>query len=572
MVDHTSIPPEVWFEIFKWATSTPRAKRFEPVDAFEPQYAVTSVYGVNTPILSMRVKCTLVRVCRAWYSLSVPLLYEYVVLNSTPRAQRLLRTIQDSKRRAEEASGQSVSYARWIQHVHIPTCTRCSRNMDFWQWLLVLLERCTNLQFLSTTLFHPLPGGFPVAIQRHVGRTLTGLSLAVDDVKDHVSPNTVFGARNMLSSTILHGFQNLRILDLSKLKLRPFRPRTGRQAPELDINTMDNRMIWSLLENSHNAELGNLTLPRLTTLMIPYTTTMLWFACTLELPDLRHLIIRAGPSEVNLHLASEMFLAKHGSGIRTLELCSDAQSAVDVTRFLQPGVCPNLDTLVYDVRDSGIALDPSVAPCENSAHLRSDIFPPLPDATAQASGSTSPTSSTASADVDWPRTALLSAPHPTLRRIALRSLVHADLYSLSCCPFDAQSHHSHDAHMRSYAHLWAILSALRVGSSPISSPTSSPKRKTRPRASLGEKSLFPRLETVRLVDTLLPHRDPVPSQPVPYTLSAARGGQQTLAWWAEKFGEVGVDLQDGQGLVWTNDKSTVRDANEVALRWAFSFK
>lgn len=570
MVDHTDVPPEVWFEIFKWATHTPRAKRFEPVDAFERQYAVTSMYGVNTPILSMRVKCTLVRVCRAWYSLSVPLLYEYVVLNSVPRAQRLLRTIQDSKLRAEETSGQSLSYARWIQHVHIHTCTRCSKAMGFWKILLVLLARCTNLQFLSTTLFHPLPEGIPAAIQRLVERTLTGLSMAVDDAMDHVSPNTVFGAKKILSSTVLHGFQNLRILDLSKLKLRPFRPRTGEQAPELDIKTMDNRMIWTLLENNHNAEMGNLELPRLTTLMMPYTTTMLWFACTLELPDLRHLIIRAGPSEVNIHLASEMFLGKHGSGIRTLELCSDAQSAVDVTRFLQPGICPNLDTLVYDVRDSGIALDPSIAPCGNSAHLRSEKFPVRSNATTRTSGRTSPAPSTSNANIDWPHTALLSAPHPTLRRIALRSLVHADLYSLSRCPFADQAHHSHEAHMRSYAHLWAILSALRVGSG--ISPSSSPKRKTRPRASLAEKSLFPHLETVRLVDTLLPHRDPVPSQPVPYTVSTARGGQQTLAWWTEKFDEVGVDLQDGQGLVWTNDKSEVRDENEVALRWAFSFK
>lgn len=54
-----------------------------------------------------------------------------------------------------------------------------------------------------------------------------------------------------------------------------------------------------------------------------------------------------------------------------------------------------------------------------------------------------------------------------------------------------------------------------------------------------ETCLLPRLETVRLTDTL---QDEV------YTDKEEE--LHLLAWWCQAFERVGVDLQDGQGVVW----------------------
>ena len=63
-VDHTSLPPELWLEIFRYATHVPRARSISPGDPFVPERPVDYVWGMNSPIASMRTKCTLVRVCR----------------------------------------------------------------------------------------------------------------------------------------------------------------------------------------------------------------------------------------------------------------------------------------------------------------------------------------------------------------------------------------------------------------------------------------------------------------------------------------------------------------------------
>lgn len=283
MVDHTSLPPELWLDIFKWATYTDEARRVgPPVDAFQRRQFAPSLNWAKATMTPMHVKRVLTLVCRAWHAIAVTLLYEYVEINSTSKALLLLRTVVDSEKRVEEPSYTStrrLSHAQWIRHLHIHTCTRSSAKIKFSKVVLDILLHCTNLQIFSAILHRPLPEGVPAIITRLAGERLQCLSWRVVGLPEE----NVFGVGGILAVPMLQGFRNIRVLDLSRLKVT--------QSPE----TMDSPDYDPLSHLRDDGECSNerpanrITLPALVKLFVSYNDTTLCYARALELPRLEYL-------------------------------------------------------------------------------------------------------------------------------------------------------------------------------------------------------------------------------------------------------------------------------------------
>lgn len=520
MVDHTGLPQELWLEIFRWATYVPHARRLEPMDAFEPRHAMNWACGINTPVSSMHVKRILVLVCRAWYTIAIELLYEHVTISSTRTALLLLRALQASEERT--VGGQHTycsSHAQWIRHVGVHTLTRSSAKLDFWYTLAHILRRCLNAQLVSVIIHYPAPRFVLDRIFKQVFQnTLQGLSWE----QQGLTEDDAFGADGFLSASFLQMFECLRVLDLSKLIVSFSRRQPGESVLASERGTTRTRV---------NGDLGNkanpsacVSLPSLAVLAIPASTSILNFASTLDLPSLERLLVHAASPEPELSIALESFLRKHGPSVTTLEVCSGSpdktKQAVNVTDFLQPGLCPNLDTVVYDARETGIAFDPAIAPSKYTPNNGS----PTGVSTSSLSHPSTPDRQNRT-NRQSPFKSFLSVPHPTVRRIALRSFPLAHLYPPSRCP---HANHSHPAHTRSHGHLWSLFSALSH-----------------------EPNLLPGLETIRLTDTLQE------------ACMDCRVGRQLLAWWVDQMENVGVDLQDGEGIVWMYEDEKAESDSEL---------
>ncbi|KAI0335076.1 hypothetical protein GY45DRAFT_1241550 [Cubamyces sp. BRFM 1775] len=449
-IDHTSLPPELWLEIFRYATHVPRARTIAPPDPFVPERPANYAWGMNSPIQSMHTKCAVVRVCRAWRMLATELLYEHVVLGSVRRVYLFCRTLVESQAAeqkaiaASEADGiaSAMGHGRWVRHLEVQrwAIQRSNQSTRYWECMVRSVYLCPNLRVFSGVWQTPLPDGLLSALEQYLPSTLQELYWQQDSV--------LIAAKELpiLATTCLSKFSSLRVLDLRKICV-------------LDAE-----------RSLQHVQFPTLTLPRVTHLALPTCPLLLRFASKQDLPELRHLILDASgaPRTVWAHLVNREltgFLEVHGHKLTTVELLPPVTQSfrpgpIGISAFLSPKTCPKLDTFVFDCREKAI--------CPSSAAL------------AQLSD----------------RDGRESAAHPRLRRVGIRGTSVSRLYPNK--PAQAQAH----------------LNAF-----------------------LGCRAFFPALEVVRtlgfLVDT-----------------STDMFAPDVFIWWTERFERIGVDLQDGEGVVW----------------------
>ncbi|KAI1795536.1 hypothetical protein LXA43DRAFT_990962 [Ganoderma leucocontextum] len=483
--DHTSLPPELWLEIFRYATHVPRARSISPGDPFVPERPVDYVWGMNSPIASMRTKCTLVRVCRAWRAIATELLYEHVVLSSPRRLDVFYRTLLESRKELRETESGELEvvigqgYGQWVRHLEVQRWMRAGHAQSFWQAVVRAVSFCSRIRVLSGLWQEPLPDGFLPVFARYLPPTLEEIYWQQDSVLIAVKELP------LLTTSMLASFPAIRVLDLRKICV-------------LDAE-----------RSLQHVTFGSLSLPNVRYLALPTCPFLLRYASKQDLPALHHLVLDAAgaPRTVYAPLATKElvnFLELHGQKLRTVELLpSNTQSLrpgpISISAFLAPNACPNLETLVFDCREKVLSVTHDAllrhTPRDSSQQQQQRQQPSAPGVTSAADPAPAVVN-LAYFHAGSPSLPLLDTPHTSLRRVGLRGVGISKLYPNR--PAQAQ------------AHLEA-LAAYRV--------------------------LFPALEVVRTLGFL------VGTSTDPFA-------PDVFIWWTEKFERVGVDLQDGESVVW----------------------
>ncbi len=492
-VDHTSLPPELWLEIFRYATHVPRARSIAPRDPLVPEKPVDYALGMNSPIQSMRTKCALVRVCHAWNAITTELLYEHVVLGSAQRIEALCKVLRESRREVrEDGTLQKVEdpgYGQWVRHLEVRRWARSHQTQSYWQAIIRTVSYCSRLRVFSGVWQEPLPDGFLPVLVQYLPPSLQELFWQQDSVL------IVSKELPVLASSVLAKFSVLRILDLRKICILD----AGRSLQHITFES--------------------LRFPHVTHLALPTCPLLLRYASKQLMPELHHLVLDASgaPRTVHAPFATKelmCFLDVFGHQLRTVELLpSNTQSMrpgpINISTFLSPSACVNLETLVFDCRERVISVSDSAHKrlCEQQ---RRSPTPGAPSGPAPAAGPPpvpAPAPTPSAVNLAYYNANVSSAPpleeaHPTLRRIGIRGISVSQLYPNK--PAQAQ------------AHLEAF-SAYRA--------------------------FFPALELVRTLGFL------VGTSTDPFA-------PDVFIWWTEKYERVGVDLQDGEGVVWMLEEAS----------------
>ena len=504
-INHTSMPPELWLEIFRYATHVPRSRPVVPGDPFAPERPVDFARDLNSPTQAMRTKCALVQVCRAWRTMTTELLYEHVVIGSARRLEMFCRTVRESRKGAGEGldgvagTEEGLGHGRWVRHLEVQRWARRNRAFCYWQSIIYAVSFCPRLRAFSGVWQEPLPDGFLPILVRYLPPGLQEVHWQQDSV--------LIASKELpiLTTPVLATFPTLRALDLRKICV-------------LDAER-------SLLHVSFDS----LTLPHVQYLALPTCPLLLRYASLQNMPRLNYLALDASGASrtVEATLATKelmKFLSKHGPQLKTVELLpSNTQSRrpgpICISVFLSPTACPNLETLVFDCRERVISVttfahkrlvqEPhELQQRQQQRQQQQEAAQAEPE---QPSGPT--TSKRAQTAPRKPPAAptilnlerygagvaslpLLDEPHPTLRRIGIRGGDVGKLYPNR--PTHAQAH----------------LEAL-----------------------VAYRAFLPALEVVRTLGCLV-------------GASSDSLAPDVFVWWTERFERLGVDLQDGEGVVW----------------------
>ncbi|KAM5533206.1 hypothetical protein V8D89_013162 [Ganoderma adspersum] len=428
-VDHTSLPPELWLEIFRYATHVPRARSISPGDPFVPERPVDYVWGMNSPIASMRTKCTLVRVCRAWRSIATELLFEHVVLSSPRRLDIFYRTLLESHKELKKTeSGEhevviGQGYGQRVRHLEVQRWMRAGHAQSFWQAVVRIVSFCSRLRVLSGLWQEPLPEGFLPVLAQYLPPTLEEIYWQQDSVLIAVKELP------LLTTSMLASFPAIRVLDLRKICV-------------LDAE-----------RSLQHVTFGSLSLPNVRYLALPTCPFLFRYASKQDLPALHHLVLDAAgaPRTVYAPLATKElanFLERHGENLRTVELLpSNTQSLrpgpISVAAFLAPNACPNLETLVFDCREKVLSVthDALMRHTPRDTSQQQQQQPQQPHAPGQTASAADPAPAVVNLayfHAGSPSLPLLDAPHTSLRRVGLRGVGISKLYPNR--PAQAQAH------------------------------------------------------------------------------------------------------------------------------------
>lgn len=269
----------------------------------------------------MKTKCRLVSVSKAWRKTALPLLYEHLVITSPRRATMMLGAL------CREADNGTILRGHCTKHIQIFTHARGSESMQFLQTLFKIFRACPNLRILSGTWNRQPPAEFTQAIVQMYGPSLQ--SLYWDNA--HASQFTRMNVFEFFSS-----FSTLRTLDLRELHYEP--------------------------ENTA-LPLSRPALPKIVELIVSSDKACLHVASTFRMPQLSRLtVVSKGRYTFNVQ-ALNAFLMKHGQNLTTVNLLphrlEDLPSAhcVPPAPFLQPDVCPVLDSLSFHISADPILPD-----------------------------------------------------------------------------------------------------------------------------------------------------------------------------------------------------------------------
>ncbi|KAJ7467129.1 hypothetical protein FB451DRAFT_1401972 [Mycena latifolia] len=325
------LPLEIWLEIFQWSTYVYGSTTIEPMDPFTVKHTPTDVMGANTPILSMRTKCALVRVCRSWRRIAIHILYQHIVIRSPSRAALILQVLRDSY------SAKS-NYGHWTRHIELYTHARGSSDIRFLQTVFRIFQYCPRLRVLSATWRIVVPREFLDAVSTLYGPSLQALYW---DEQKHSLEKT------RASVDFLISFRSLRILDLRNFVGDGILSREGSPPatlPHLNHIILSNR-------GSNISVATALNLPSLHTLTLQ---SLVGHPTRVDL--ITKLLSVHGASLTAVHLPPP----SSGSDSEPVQPRSSAQH-IPPSLFLRAGVCPNLETLTFGANSPAIVCETSAA-------------------------------------------------------------------------------------------------------------------------------------------------------------------------------------------------------------------
>ncbi|KAH6914421.1 hypothetical protein BKA70DRAFT_1261368 [Coprinopsis sp. MPI-PUGE-AT-0042] len=346
------LPLELWLEIFQFATYVHRSVSIRPLDPFAFQKISRNVMGANTPALAWYTKLSLVQVCKSWRNVTLPLLYEHIIIRSPPRAKAILKVMQDSKTGGHtDPPLPSLGYGRFTRHIEILTHARGGGRLEYLQTAFMIFQHCPNLRILSGVWTHTLPVEFLKAISKLYGPSLEGLSWS--EVADKLHPQELLTPAATFD--LLGSFQALRTLDLKHVAPRF----SGLLDPTLPPIESYGSMpvvipfVEHLIISTHARSLSTVSL--------------------LSLPRLHTLTVKTPIPEVIDLYQLQKFLKVHGASLQTVDLPSPSpdddlepdssylrRSAkhVNPELFLDPNTCPNLISFSFPVTSPVPKLDP----------------------------------------------------------------------------------------------------------------------------------------------------------------------------------------------------------------------
>ena len=125
------LPPELWNLIFVHVTAPNPTSRY--ITYFPEQL------GERFRKRHIRLKRSLVLVCKLWHAIALPRLYEIVWMQPPRMAPCFLRTLVDSA-----SSGPQAGYGKWVRHLILPEIPLWARIQ-----LVDILKYCPDIHTLS---------------------------------------------------------------------------------------------------------------------------------------------------------------------------------------------------------------------------------------------------------------------------------------------------------------------------------------------------------------------------------------------------------------------------------------
>ena len=310
------LPQEIWLHIFRLATSTPTSH-----EDCELQYSPFRTISFldrdwSSMQVTLNVKRTIVRVCKAWRVLAMEVMFEIVrIRHGTEGLQKGL-----------EKSGEELgvdAYGRWIRRVEISP-----QIIDFDPLNPVeipeILRRCTQAGILVRPYITPT-GNYPLSPARFAPDRHFPLLPAlkrIDWWTPPDSPPTSASERHEFLDDLLRNSPNLSYLSLG-----------------------DGSAFLASVHPNRYTDSHAIILPSLTTLRLESQTEPLYRRILhWSLPRLTHLILNPGQFQLSTEL-----LMVFGSQLHVVELmwCNIVYHRECFKQILRQ--CPNLRELNYHV-------------------------------------------------------------------------------------------------------------------------------------------------------------------------------------------------------------------------------
>ncbi|KAI0929187.1 hypothetical protein AcV5_006519 [Taiwanofungus camphoratus] len=307
MPETSSLPIELWLQIFRWATISPLTHRLRATT-----YSPFDTAPIAARDEATRTKTTLVLVCKQWRRLTMELLYEDVQMGCPEQLQSVLEGKSldggDEPRSVSECS-------RWVRRACLPyssSATTTARPLK----AVRLLEQCPYLETLVR--MDAAPGdmlSFEFAADCPPLVSLKRLDWW------HHGEAARTGGINSLSDVL-------------------------RAAPNLQYLSLGGFVTKNFLAPGPPVPLPSLTTLRILRMNVLFVLQM----CRWSMPVLTHLIIDTVEDIYML----ESFWEKFGAQIRTVELGHSLKYYIrDSLSMILPG-CPNLEELNYYVHFTAV--------------------------------------------------------------------------------------------------------------------------------------------------------------------------------------------------------------------------
>ncbi|KAI0062059.1 hypothetical protein BV25DRAFT_691555 [Artomyces pyxidatus] len=122
------LAPEMWLEIFEWATFVPHLMNIDVANPFDYPGTSSTIDNPWSHVdldASLHQRLTLILVCKTWYSLANPILYRCLVVRNKKAAICLGLTLKASRLRCESSDSAEPAVGSFVRHLVVRLRERC---------------------------------------------------------------------------------------------------------------------------------------------------------------------------------------------------------------------------------------------------------------------------------------------------------------------------------------------------------------------------------------------------------------------------------------------------------------